>query len=203
MNSNKGALFIISAPSGAGKSSLINAYLQSTKKTSSVVSVSHTTRAPRPGESNNIHYHFVDEATFLQMMKQDDFVEHAKVYDHYYGTSKKAIESHLNSGVNVFLDIDWQGAKQVKEKMPNAVSIFILPPSIDALEQRLVARGQDSEETIQKRMKIAKDEISHYTEYDYLIINDSFEHALLELQSIVLSESLKTERYQFSSDLYN
>ncbi|WP_392566770.1 guanylate kinase [Utexia brackfieldae] len=187
-------LFIISAPSGAGKSSLINAYLntQTTRKTK--VSISHTTRDSRPGEQDGQHYHFVDKTTFEQMIAQQAFIEYAKVYDNYYGTSRQAIEGCLEQNIDVFLDIDWQGAQQVRQAMPDAKSIFILPPSLTELENRLIKRGQDSEEIIKKRMLKAQSEISHYAEYDYLIINDDFNHSLTQLQMITQVEKLKTDK---------
>ncbi|XKM12884.1 guanylate kinase [Orbaceae bacterium ac157xtp] len=198
-----GTLFIVSAPSGAGKSSLIKAFLQQSilqKSTQKIaqVSISHTTRQPRPGEAHGEHYHFIDNNQFEKMIADDDFVEYAKVFDHYYGTSKMAIESALKQGINVFLDIDWQGARQVREKMPTAKSIFILPPSLKELENRLFKRGQDSEEVIQKRMLKAKSEMSHYNEYDYIIINDDFDESLQQLSSIIIAESLSLSKQQIN-----
>lgn len=189
-----GTLFIVSAPSGAGKSSLINAYLNQQNKHPSSLSVSHTTRQPRSGETHGEHYYFVQNHEFESLIMQDAFVEYAKVFDNYYGTSKFAIEEHLKNGINVFLDIDWQGARQVREKMPNAKGIFILPPSLAELENRLFKRGQDSVDVIQKRMKKAKEEMSHYDEYDYLLINDDFSLSLDYLSSIIAAESLRIEK---------
>lgn len=189
-----GTLFILSAPSGAGKSSLINAYLQQQNQQLASVSISHTTRSPRPGENDGQHYYFVEHSEFESLISQNAFIEYAKVFDNYYGTSKAAINQNLSQGINVFLDIDWQGARQVREKMPNTKSIFILPPSLSELEKRLINREQDSAEVIAKRMQKAKAEMSHYHEYDYLIINDDFNHALSCLSAIIRAESLKTDK---------
>lgn len=185
-----GTLFILSAPSGAGKSSLINGYLQQQAQQVASMSISHTTRSPRPGENHGEHYYFVDHSEFESLIAQDAFIEYAKVFDNYYGTSKAAIDDNLRQGINVFLDIDWQGARLVRQKMPNTKSIFILPPSLAELEKRLIKRQQDSAEIIAKRMQKAKSEISHYNEYDYLIINDDFDDALSSLTAIIQAESL-------------
>ena len=190
----QGTLYILSAPSGAGKSSLIQALLKTQPLYDTQVSVSHTTRAARPGEVHGEHYFFVSEAEFLQMVENNDFLEHACVFGNYYGTSKPIIEEVLNSGVDVFLDIDWQGAQQIRTKMPEARSIFILPPSKDELYRRLRGRGQDSDEVIEKRMSQAVGEIEHYNEYDYVIVNDDFNTALSDLQSIMRAERLKLRR---------
>lgn len=189
-----GTLFIVSAPSGAGKSSLIQAYLAQQHVNLAKVSVSHTTRAPRIGEKNGEHYHFVDLPHFEQMIVADDFVEYAHVFENYYGTAKSAIEQDLCQGIDVFLDIDWQGAQQVRQKIPSAHSLFILPPSLTELENRLKQRGQDSHEVIQKRMLQAKSEMSHYHEYDYLIINHDFQQSLRELSAIVLASHLTQQQ---------
>jgi guanylate kinase len=188
------SLFIISAPSGAGKSSLIQAYLTSQTAAPAKVSISHTTRDMRPGEQHGQHYYFIDKNQFEQMIEQDAFIEHANVYDHYYGTSRQAIERYLEQGIDVFLDIDWQGARQVRQSMPDAKSIFILPPSLTELEKRLIKRGQDSEAVIQKRMQKAQSEMSHYSEYEYLIINDDFKQSLQQLSMIIETEKLKTTK---------
>ncbi|MCW8994278.1 MAG: guanylate kinase [Psychromonas sp.] len=180
-----GTLYIVSAPSGAGKSSLINALLAEKRDWPLQVSVSHTTRAPRVGEKNGEHYHFVDVDTFKQLIKENAFFEWAEVFGNYYGTSRVTIEQALAEGVDVFLDIDWQGARQVREMHPQAKGIFILPPSRAELESRLNKRGQDSDEIIAKRMAEAQSEMSHYNEYDYLIINDDFEQATQEFSAIV------------------
>lgn len=190
----KGILFIVSAPSGAGKSSLINAYLKQQNQYPAVVSISHTTRLPRPGEINGEHYYFVKKNEFEELIAQDAFVEYATVFDHYYGTTKAIINQKLNEGINVFLDIDWQGARQVREKMPDVKSIFILPPSLAELEKRLISRGQDSQDIIKKRMQKAQSEMSHYLEYDYLIVNDDFATSLQQLSAIISVEGLRTER---------
>ncbi|SET40130.1 guanylate kinase [Thorsellia anophelis] len=194
-----GTLYIISAPSGAGKSSLIQAYLKYHPLYEAQVSISHTTRNKREAEQEGVHYYFIDKPTFLEMIEKDDFLEHAEVFGNYYGTSKNAILNTLASGVDVFLDIDWQGARQIRNKMPSAKSIFILPPSNQELLRRLKGRGQDSDETIDFRMKQAKKEIEHFDEYDYVIINDDFERALSDLKAILRSEKLKTE-YQLQNN---
>lgn len=197
---SQGNLYILSAPSGAGKSSLIAALLGKNTAQKMMVSVSHTTRQPRPGEENGVHYHFVDVAEFELLIEQGAFLEYAKVFGgNYYGTSLPAIEKNLAAGIDVFLDIDWQGAQQIREKVPSVKSIFILPPSLAELEQRLIGRGQDSTEVIAERMSKAMDEISHYNEYDYVIVNDDFEQALADLQSILRAEKL-TLAYQESQN---
>lgn len=183
--SQLGTLYIISAPSGAGKSSLINALLAEDRSWDVQVSVSHTTRAPRVGENNAEHYHFVEVENFKSLIEDNAFFEWAEVFGNYYGTSRITIEQALQQGTDIFLDIDWQGAQQVREMMPEAVGIFILPPNRDELESRLNKRGQDSSEIIAKRMSQAQSEMSHYNEYDYLIINDDFELASKELSNIV------------------
>ncbi|MBG9999709.1 MULTISPECIES: guanylate kinase [Pseudoalteromonas] len=188
MAQTRGNLFILSAPSGAGKSSLINALLK--KHADMKVSVSHTTRAPRPGEENGVHYHFVSTDEFKALIAKDDFFEWAQVFDNYYGTSKQAIESQLDAGIDVFLDIDWQGAQQVRKIMPSVQTIFILPPSKEELEQRLNNRGQDSAEVIASRMAKAQSETSHYNEYDFVIVNDDFEDALADIEMIVMAQRL-------------
>lgn len=198
MAQTRGNLFILSAPSGAGKSSLINALLK--KHADMKVSVSHTTRAPRPGEENGLHYHFASTDEFKALIAKDDFFEWAQVFDNYYGTSKQAIESQLDAGIDVFLDIDWQGAQQVREIMLSVKTIFILPPSKEELEQRLNNRGQDSAEVIASRMAKAQSETSHYNEYDYVIVNDDFETALGDIEMIVMAQRLtlkaQEERHQ-------
>ena len=198
MAHSRGNLFILSAPSGAGKSSLINALLK--KHADMKVSVSHTTRAPRPGENNAEHYHFVSVDEFKALIAKDDFFEWAQVFDNYYGTSKQAIEEQLAAGIDVFLDIDWQGALQVREIMDDVKTIFILPPSKQELEQRLNNRGQDSAEIIAGRMAQAQSETSHYNEYDYVVVNDDFDTALRDLETIVIAQRLRlkaqTTRHQ-------
>ncbi|ABR74392.1 guanylate kinase [Actinobacillus succinogenes] len=193
---SQGNLYILSAPSGAGKSSLITALLEKDTRNSMMVSVSHTTRRPRPGEQNGVHYHFVEVDEFEALIEQGAFLEFAKVFGgNYYGTSLPAIEKNLAAGIDVFLDIDWQGAQQIREKVPNVKSIFILPPSLQELERRLIGRGQDSAEVIAERMSKAIDEISHYNEYDYVIVNDDFQQALADLVHILRAEKL-TLTYQ-------
>ncbi|MFB9136355.1 guanylate kinase [Vibrio sp. AK197] len=190
----KGTLYIVSAPSGAGKSSLISALIEKNPTYAMKVSVSHTTRGMRPGEQDGIHYHFVEKEQFEDLIKQDAFLEYAEVFGNYYGTSRPWIEKNLEKGIDVFLDIDWQGARQIREQMPEAKSIFILPPSNGELERRLNARGQDSEAVIAKRMAEAKSEISHYHEYDYVIINDDFDGALVDFKAILRAERLKQDK---------
>lgn len=199
MSERQGTLYIFSAPSGAGKTSLVKALLEQLEGIS--VSISHTTRPPRPGEEDGVAYHFTDVQAFLQKVEQGEFFEHAHVFGNYYGSSEHSIRSQLETGRDIILEIDWQGAEQVKKRVPEAVSVFILPPSIEELHQRLVNRKQDTEETIAKRMKQAKHEIEHYPEYDYLIINDRFETALADLISIVRAHRCSTlSQTQFHKD---
>lgn len=190
----KGTLFIVSAPSGAGKSSLIKALLDANPSSDMKVSVSHTTRAMRPGEVDGIHYHYIQAADFKQQIENDEFFEWAEVFGNYYGTSRVMIENTLARGIDIFLDIDWQGARQIKAQMADARGIFILPPSREELERRLNSRGQDSDEIIANRMAEAKAEMSHYNEYDYLIINDDFATALEDLHAIVRAERLDSAK---------
>jgi guanylate kinase len=187
----KGNLFILSAPSGAGKSSLISALLKQTSARPMQVSVSHTTRDPRPGEADGQHYHFVSKEQFKRAIADKHFYEYAAVFGNFYGTSEIAIDQQLAQGIDVFLDIDWQGAQQVRIKKPDVTTIFISPPSKQALEDRLRGRGQDSEEVIQARMAQAKAECSHYQEFDYIIINDDFQQALTDLNTVVNNQRLK------------
>lgn len=186
-----GNLYIISAPSGAGKSSLINALLATQSSAEVQLSISHTTRKPRPAEQDGVHYYFTGHAEFEALIRQGHFLEYAEVFGNYYGTSLPMIERSLAAGIDVFLDIDWQGARQIRQKLPNVKTIFILPPSREALEKRLIGRGQDSAEVIAKRMAEAVSEMSHYNEFDYIIINDDFDVALNELKSILTAERLK------------
>lgn len=186
-----GNLFILSAPSGAGKSSLINALLEQESSRPMQVSVSHTTRDPRPGEQDGQHYHFVSVAAFKKQIKKNAFYEYAEVFDNYYGTSEAAIDDQLAQGIDVFLDIDWQGAQQVRMKKPSVTTVFISPPSKQELENRLRGRGQDSEEVIANRMAKAQNECSHFQEFDYIIINDDFKQALADLTTIVNNQRLK------------
>jgi guanylate kinase len=184
-----GTLYIISAPSGAGKTSLVSALVESTDRL--CVSVSHTTRARRPGEEEGRHYHFVDAAQFEAMVAEQAFLEHACVFGNFYGTSRSAVDAQLARGIDVILEIDWQGARQVRAAVADAVSVFILPPSRDELEVRLRGRGQDSDAVIARRMREAVSEMSHFGEYDYLVVNDDFAHALADLQALVRSRRLR------------
>ncbi|SBO12163.1 Guanylate kinase [Vibrio mediterranei] len=190
----KGTLYIVSAPSGAGKSSLISAMLEKNPTYAMKVSVSHTTRGMRPGEEDGVHYHFVEKTDFESLIEQGAFLEYAEVFGNYYGTSRLWIEETLEKGIDVFLDIDWQGARQIREQMPEAKSVFILPPSNSELERRLNVRGQDSDEVIAKRMSEAKSEMSHYNEYDYVIVNDDFDGALVDFKAILRAERLKQDK---------
>lgn len=191
-----GTLFIISAPSGAGKTSLVAELLRRVDNLQ--VSVSHTTRPSRTGEIDGLNYHFVSHQQFEQMVKDQAFVEHAKVHSNYYGTSKEWVNSTLNQGIDVILEIDWQGADQVRKIFPRSSSIFILPPSKQALFERLKGRGQDSDAVIQQRIAAAKEEMSHYTDADYLVINDQFELACKQLENIIHSKrcELDSQRHE-------
>lgn len=184
-----GTLYIISAPSGAGKTSLVSALLKAHPEVR--LSVSHTTRPMRPGETNGVNYHFVDREDFLQRLQQNEFLEHAEVFGNLYGTSGHWVRQTLKEGHDLILEIDWQGAQQVRQLMPEAQSVFILPPSREALRQRLADRGQDSPAVIEQRMQEAISEMSHYPEYDYLIVNDDFELALAELEAIFRAHRLR------------
>jgi guanylate kinase len=183
-----GSLYIISAPSGAGKTSLVKALTE--LDAGITVSVSHTTREKRPGEVDGVDYHFIDKPAFENMISESAFLESAEVFDHYYGTARSSIETQLADGQDVILEIDWQGAQQVRRLMPGNKSIFILPPSREALRERLTQRGQDNEAIIDRRMRDAISETSHYDEYDYLIINDDFNTALQELHGIFQAHRL-------------
>lgn len=202
----KGTLYIISSPSGAGKSSLLKALFEKFNQNDSMyLSVSHTTRNPRPGEVNHVHYHFVTVDEFKALIERNAFYEWANVFDKYYGTSKELVQQALNNGKDVFLDIDWQGARQLRDMEPDTQSIFILPPSLEELRKRLLNRGQDSEETINKRMSKAQREISHYDEYDYCLINDDFDTTLNSLWSIISANRCKVNvvKENFSQCLNN
>ena len=188
----KGSLYVVSAPSGAGKTSLVKAMLEQDSEI--VVSVSHTTRDMRPGEVDGVDYNFVSMDQFNQMIEDADFLEFAEVFTNKYGTSQRWVETQLAQGKDVILEIDWQGAQQIRRLMPDCLSIFILPPSRDVLEQRLKGRGTDSDEVIGLRMSEAASEMSHYPEYDYLVINDNFDTALKELHGIFLSQRMKIDR---------
>ena len=189
-------LFIIAAPSGCGKTSLVEALIKKTKNL--CVSVSHTTRPPRPDEVNGINYYFVSINEFDEMIKNNAFVEHATVFDNHYGSSTKLIREKLDEGMDVILEIDWQGARQVKENMPNAISIFILPPSNEALLGRLKQRAQDNDETIKKRMSDAQNQMQHFNEFDYLVINEDFNSALNDLNLIICRPDKASERFSLS-----
>ncbi|MCG5540700.1 MULTISPECIES: guanylate kinase [unclassified Halorhodospira] len=190
----RGNLFIVSAPSGAGKTSLVRALLEQVPGLE--LSVSSTTRAPRPGERDGVDYHFLDEAQFLERVEAGRFLEYARVFENLYGTSQDAVEARLDAGADVILEIDWQGAQQVRAVLPEAVSVFILPPSRTELRRRLSERGQDSAEVIERRLSEAVDEIAHYAEYDYLVINDTFGQALGELRTLVEAQRLTCRRQQ-------
>lgn len=189
VTNSAGNLFVIAAPSGAGKTSLVKALWESTPKLQ--ISVSHTTRPMRPGEINGQDYFFVDTTTFHYMIENDAFLEYANVFDNHYGTSREWVYEQLSQGIDVILEIDWQGARQIQRLFSQAVLIFILPPSMSALKLRLEGRRQDDAATIARRMQAAQDEISHCGEFDYLVVNDHFDTALLDLRHIVLSARLK------------
>ena len=193
-NTAKGTLYVVSAPSGAGKTSLLKAVLARMPELK--LSISHTTRQQRPGETDGQDYHFVSIEEFKQMLEQESFLEHAEVFGNYYGTSRVWLEGQLELGHDVVLEIDWQGARQVRKLMPECRSIFILPPSQEELHNRLTGRGQDSEEVIQSRMAAANREIKHYDEYDYLVINDDFELACTELSAIFTARRLRRKSQQ-------
>ena len=191
-NPSKGVLYIVSAPSGAGKTSLVKALLKSDPAIR--LSVSYTTRAPRPGETDGRDYHFVDRQRFELMLAEGEFLEHAEVYGNFYGTSKGSISHDLNMGHDILLEIDWQGAAQVKAHFPDSASIFILPPSFNALRIRLKGREQDSEEVIEHRLAAAARDVAHADAFDYIIVNDDFDHALLDLVAITRSVRLEAAR---------
>lgn len=184
-----GTLYIISAPSGAGKTSLVDALMRSQRNLK--VAVSHTTRPQRPGELDGTHYHFVDVSSFQHMVAAGEFLEYAQVFDHYYGTSRAQVMDNLALGTDVILEIDWQGGRQVRASVPDCVSIFILPPSRDELERRLRGRNQDSDEVIARRMQEAVREMSRFREYDYVLVNDTFADALADLKAIVRARRLR------------
>lgn len=188
----RGTLYVISAPSGAGKTSLVKALLE--RQPELKVAVSHTTRAPRADEQEGVNYFFVTKEKFVEMLEESAFLEHALVFENYYGTASYWVDECLNKGQDLLLEIDWQGAQQVRRLMPEAKCIFILPPSRGTLRKRLVQRGQDSGAVIEHRMSQAINEISHYPEFDYLIVNDDFETALHDLESIIITHRLKCLR---------
>jgi guanylate kinase len=186
MTKKRGRLFVITAPSGAGKSSLIKELLKADRALG--LSISYTTRPPRPGEKNGREYHFVDDKTFLAMRERGEFLESAEVHGNRYGTSKKVIQEALEKGQDLLLEIDWQGARQVRRLYPDCVGVFILPPSVEELERRMRARGQDSEEVIRRRLDNAREELAHSDEFNYAIINKDFDTARRELASIIRKE---------------
>ena len=187
----RGTLFIVAAPSGAGTSSIVNAVLARDPNIS--LSISFTSRAPRPGERHAEHYHFIEAAEFEAMVAAGDFFEHALVHGDWKGTARQSVEPQLSAGRDVLLEIDWQGARQVRSKIPDAVSVFILPPSRAALEERMRKRGQDSEAVIAQRLAAAREEMSHYGEFDYLIVNEVFETAVAEMCSIFTASRLRKD----------
>ena len=194
-------LFIIAAPSGCGKTSLVKALLENSKNLA--VSVSHTTRKPRKGEIDGENYHFVSNETFKKMIRNNDFLEYAEVFGNMYGTAKTNIYEKLNSNINIILEIDWQGARQVRQNMPEVISIFILPPSKNVLLQRLTTRGQDDNATISERMESSEKEMSHYNEFDYLIINNQFDSALNNLKAIIddFGNNIKNNEFTLENQL--
>ena len=189
-------LFIIAAPSGCGKTSLVKALLESLSNLS--VSVSHTTRKPRKAEIDGENYHFVSKERFGEMISNNDFVEHAEVFGNLYGTARSNIKEKLDANIDIILEIDWQGARQVRENMPDSISIFILPPSKNVLLQRLTDRAQDDDETISERMKNSESEMSHYDEFEYLVINDQFDSTLNNLKAIIQDCSNNKKNIEFS-----
>ena len=192
-------LFIIAAPSGCGKTSLVKALLKNSSNL--CVSVSHTTRESRPDEVDGVNYHFVSVNKFKEMVDKNAFVEHAEVFENLYGSSRQLINDNLENNKDVILEIDWQGARQVKLNMPKVISIFILPPSKDALLMRLQGRGQDDKQTIMKRMSDAKNQMSHFDEFDYLVINDNFDVALSNLESIIGQSNKDFKHQDFSLEV--
>ncbi|WP_064746606.1 guanylate kinase [Lysobacter firmicutimachus] len=187
----RGTLYIVAAPSGAGKSSIVNAVLA--RDPNIRLSISFTSRQPRPGERHAEHYHFVSAQEFEAMVEAGDFFEHARVHGDWKGSARQSVEPFLAAGKDVLLEIDWQGARQVRAKVPDAVSVFILPPSRQALESRMRSRGQDSEETIRQRLAAAREEMSHYHEFDYVIVNEVFDTAVDEMCAIFLASRLRRE----------
>ncbi len=187
-----GILFVVSAPSGAGKTSLLRALVPADERL--VMSVSHATRARRPGEEDGVHYHFVEVSAFEGMVARGEFLEHAQVFGNHYGTAEAGVRDQLARGFDVVLEIDWQGARQVRERFADAVSVFIVPPDVDTLRERLTSRGQDDVDVVERRMSEARSELSHYDEYDYLVVNDVFETALGELKSVITAERIRQSR---------
>ena len=189
-----GSLFIITAASGTGKTSLVKQLIATTNDLA--VSISHSTRKPRPGEIDGQHYHFVSREIFADMIKQGEFLEHAEVFENYYGTAQSTVEFMLSNGLDVILEIDWQGALQVQKLRPDATTIFILPPDRQSLRQRLSNRGQDSQEVIERRLGGSVNEMSQYVNFDYVVINDNFDVALAELKSIIIANRLTLAKQQ-------
>jgi len=187
-----GTLFTVSAPSGAGKTSLVEALVNNDARIT--VSISHTTREMRPGEQDGVSYHFVTQAAFQEMLSRTAFLEHAQVFNHFYGTSEEWVNAQLARGQDVILEIDWQGAEQIKRQRPDSVAIFILPPSRQALLERLTNRGRDGEDVIQQRMNQAVEQISHYPETDYIIVNDDFDQAQAELECVIRAQRFSVIR---------
>lgn len=190
----KGSLFIITAASGTGKTSLVKQLVATTNDLA--VSISHSTRQPRPGEIDGQHYHFVSREIFADMIKQGEFLEHAEVFENYYGTAQSTVEFMLSNGLDVILEIDWQGALQVQKLRPDATTIFILPPDRQSLRQRLSNRGQDSQEVIERRLAGSVNEMAQYVNFDYVVINDNFDVALAELKSIIIANRLTLAKQQ-------
>ncbi|MEO8160157.1 MAG: guanylate kinase [Arenimonas sp.] len=193
-SSPRGQLFIVAAPSGAGKSSLVNAVLARTAGI--CLSISYTSRGARPGERHAQHYHFVGKDEFERMVAAGDFFEHALVHGDYKGTARQSVEPQLAGGQDVLLEIDWQGARQVRKLVPDALSVFILPPSREALESRMRSRGQDSEATIARRLAAAREEMSHYDEFDFVIVNEDFDTAVCEMQAIFVGSRQRRHMQQ-------
>ncbi len=192
-NNRRGILFVLSSPSGAGKTSLSRKLLERNKNL--FLSISYTTRPPRPGEINESDYYFIDDGKFNEMLKRDEFLESAKVFDHFYGTPKSPIIAAIESGKDVLFDIDWQGTQQLMNSLQDdLVKVFVLPPSAKELEKRLLKRNQDTNKTVKDRMSKASNEISHYAEYDYIIVNEDFEDSLVNIESILVAEGLKRSR---------
>ena len=191
-NTDTGNLFVIAAPSGAGKTTLVKALIDSLSHIT--VSISHTTRPKRPNEIDGINYYFVDKTEFERMIAHHDFLEYANIFDHLYGTSKSWVEKTLAQGIDVILEIDWQGHQQIKKLFPDSISIFILPPSLEDLRDRLHTRNQDHPDIIKKRLADAKETLSHLAEFDYIVVNDEFTHAAHDLTCIVEAERLEQQR---------
>lgn len=182
-NTRQPGLFAIAAPSGGGKTSLVRALLERDDRLR--ISISHTTRSPRPGERDGVDYHFINDDEFARLVEEGAFLEYANVFDHCYGTGRAVVQQQMQAGFDVLLDIDWQGVRQVRKAFPGCIAIYVIPPSLDVLHKRLAGRGLDSAEVIERRMRDARNEISHWKEFDYVIINDDFDEAVEDLQSII------------------